>query len=121
MCLNIKENKRIKFTFKEIECYKVVEVCNNRYYTPYMSAYVEIGKTYKSKLKKNRNYVDDGLHSFSDFEEAKAFISYWGSDFILVKCVIPKYSFYYVGSFDGIGAYASSKLKYVEKVNMPCV
>ncbi len=87
------------------------------YVTPYYYADVEMGMTYESELK--REYNDDnrrvefariemGLHSFQQLQVG------FDDTRIKAKCIIPKGSEYYVGTFDGCVSYASNKLKYVE-------
>lgn len=139
MCLVLKSSlfKRTKrISLRDITCYKLVTLIpvynddkcfighlENQFKTLYQLATVELGKTYKSKLKYERpsyycHVVEDGLHSYATYEDA-----HWASirnplmripNPIVVKCIIPVGSWYYVGRFDLKKSYASSKLKYVE-------
>lgn len=123
MCLELKEGfKNIRFTFKRIECYKglVQEVQHNgaKYTTPCQGSKVVIGKTYFSRLVKDSWGVENGLHSIEKIDDARTIVKkYFTSDTVLVKCVIPRFSFYYVGEYCGYNSYASSALKYVEIVS----
>jgi len=86
------------------------------YITPYREFKVDIGKTYTSLLEKlsgNRVYV--GLHSYASLEG----LPKCSDDEITVKCLIPKGSVYYQGTFGGrsLNSYASNKLTYLEIVS----
>ena len=78
--------------------------------TPFQGAEVKLGETYHSEIVKRFSYaVYEGLHSFKtlDYDQID-------EDDIIVKCIIPKGSKYYVGEFDGTVSFASNKIKYVE-------
>lgn len=79
--------------------------------TPYQRASVTIGKTYSSKLKKADDTVWEGLHSFATLKAARK-----DGEGKYVKCIIPKGSRYYEGTFYSDVSYASTLLKYVEIV-----
>lgn len=88
------------------------------YVTPYRKFPVEIGKTYHSKLikqkyKRSTELILNGLHSYGNYQNAA---NYSSSD-IIVKCIIPKGSVYYEGSFDDKKSYASNCIIYVEIVS----
>jgi len=55
------------------------------------------------------------LHSYTDVERAM-FEKRFGWQRVVVRCIIPRGSRYYVGKFAGCKSYASNRLKYVEKV-----
>ena len=79
------------------------------YKTYYQEVEVKIGETYSSTLNKCWDTVEQGLHSFGKLEDAKTFTSF------VAKCIIPKGSRYYKGTFgDSYLSYASNKLTYVE-------
>lgn len=88
----------------------------NGYVTPYQNSPVMIGKTYKSNLFKEDkfDFVNIGLHSFKNLEDAKVGLSMNYS--VLVKCIIPKGSDYYEGIFNYKKSYASDTLTYVELI-----
>ena len=122
MCLNVERygiNKYKRLALKNIVCYKhlLFSKTYNDYTTPYQMVKVEIGKTYESKLiLNNGNFTlpsfEIGLHSFVNRDDAKLDSNnYYG---VVVKCIIPRFSSYYVGYFRGSKCYASNKLKYIE-------
>jgi hypothetical protein len=82
--------------------------------TPYRGVTVKLGKTYTSNLVLNiTNYiatVDIGIHSYKNIPNIL-------DNPILVKCIIPKGADYYVGEFNYVDCYASTKLKYIEMIN----
>ena len=93
------------------------------YRTPYMGMYVEIGKTYRSRLVRKdatiydiglRQIVNVGLHSYDNLEDAKLVASPALSH-VVVRCTIPAGSKYYVGYGNQI---ASDTLRYDEIVNI---
>lgn len=125
MCLHLKKGTRAKIAKEDIVVYKCLEMEDGKYITPYMHFNVEMGKTYSSELTKFKAtpifkydtfdcYADvfQGLHTFVNYDETKRFCQLHNR--ILVKCIIPKGSTYYVGIFADIAACASDKLTYVE-------
>jgi hypothetical protein len=83
--------------------------------TPYQDVEIKIGETYKSELIKYDSLIEEGIHSFENFEVANYFtISV--KDRIVAKCIIPKGSEYYIGKYSNNGyvSYASDTLKYIE-------
>lgn len=84
-----------------ISCYK----------TKYREAIVALGETYTSELNRNSKFIEEGLHSYKSALAAKTELY---DNSILVKCIIPKDSKYYVGVYCGYIAYASDTLTYVE-------
>lgn len=85
------------------------EVIDLKIATPYRRFPIEIGKTYDSILRKNDEYVHEGLHSYKNLDGAKK--HHTG---IYVECIIPKGSKYYEGTFCNRDSYASDKLTYVK-------
>lgn len=81
--------------------------------TPYYNAFIEMGKTYDSIINYDENCdeIEQALHSFK--YEATA-IDESSSNSVIVRCLIPKGSTYYVGIFDDCDSYASDRLTYVE-------
>lgn len=123
MCLDVKRNAIKRIAFKDIVCYKFLELDrnDNTFETPYQHVTVKLGETYKSDLIKNfigRHWgeVNRGIHSYKNFEDAKNKAIDFGSDFCVIKCVVPKWSRYYVGSYDSNDSIASSKLRYEEVI-----
>lgn len=93
--------------------------------TPYRNFKIEIGNTYTSKLIKSleinenddryHSSVGKGIHSFALISGAHADKD-TESD-IIVKCIIPEGSQYYVGHFSNQEALASDTLTYLEIVD----
>jgi len=85
--------------------------------TPFRNYPIEIGNTYTSKLVKKGDNIEEGLHSFEFARDAKLTNwALWYDEGTIVKCIIPKGSTYYKGTFDGDSSYASDALTYVEIV-----
>ncbi len=120
MCLTLdKHSKRTKAE-EDIACYKIVTMSlSGCYYTYYQGIRINIGETYDSYLRKYKSdfgsKVEEGLHSFKELKDARYFQSLRSWSFI-IKCVIPKGSWYYEGFFGAEKSYASNKLKYIEVV-----
>lgn len=87
--------------------------------TPFQGAIVEVGNTYESELRVDVYYdnyeINKGLHSFEFLNDCQ-FYSKDACNKHVVKCVIPKGSEFYKGSFSGYSGYASNKITYVEIV-----
>ena len=127
MCLSIEFSPELRIAIEDIICYKHVIVTNpwykagtKAYETSYQHFPIRIGKTYKSRLDRDFEVINTGLHSFADIEDAikdmkdeyKRCARYW--NYTIVKCIIPKGAEYYVGRFEGMTSYASNRIKYVE-------
>jgi hypothetical protein len=123
MCLYIqKESKREKAD-EDIVVYKVLlryaDDRGNILKTLYKKVKVELGKTYKSRLFKekfiNIHHINYGLHTFIEQPGLTKF-NYNITPYV-AKCIIPKGSFYYKGRFHDENfddSYASNKLTYIE-------
>jgi len=121
MCLENLTTKEPLIAKKDIVVYKYIIKVNQAYLTYYRHKIIKIGKTYRSKLIKiqllfTKGLINEGLHSMKYKKDA----CYMAKDKLvtLVKCVIPKGSKYYEGSFNFRGesykSLASNKLKYLE-------
>ena len=87
------------------------------YRTMYQNTLIEIGKTYTSNIIRGEmspNTITVALHSYADVERTK-FEKHFGWQVVVIRCIIPRGSRYYVGKFASYKSYASNKLKYVEK------
>ena len=117
MCLYItKDSKRLKAS-EDIICYKYIIKLGN-YITPYRKMPVSIGSTYESRLIKNKSgEINLGLHSVCGIENLYDICKY-NRQYIPVKCVIPKGSWYYQGKFGVYSGYASTKIIYQEIIDM---
>lgn len=118
MCLNV-TNPEIQTAVEDIVVYKhLAKSISNEYLTSFRNFPIEIGKMYESNLFKQQDFslgeiVEIGLHSFPFYEDALKASKYL--DETLVKCIIPKGSNYYIGTFENYGvSYASNKLKYIK-------
>lgn len=119
MCLELKKSDRIKFTwFKPIVVYKLLyRSSKNELITIYRDKKVKIGRRYFSRLCRfdyysiNESNIGKGLHSFVNIEDAEKMKS---GNQILVKCVIPRFTWYYRGYFENYKSIASSSLKYLK-------
>lgn len=120
---------KIKETVEDIVCYKLyisfeeeLKSLFRRSLAPNMN---EIAKTYLEEPYDTGNYVDRGFHSFANLEDALqtgANISrlYNNMDIVVIKCIIPKDSKCYVGSFWGMTSYCSESIKLIELIEV-CV
>lgn len=104
MCL---ENAKGPFIAKEnIPCWIIVvkENCEHTYSTVYYNS--SICKKMTSNIHVFENTVEEALHSHQTLEDAKTHLSYcikyysYRSKFSIKKCIIPKGSTYYTGTFD---------------------
>lgn len=128
MCL-IKKSliPRIAITNKTV--YKVItKDFDGTLYTPCRYSFIEIHKTYKGLFYPKRNLftslfsrrVDDGfIHVWATLENARKFKFHinprkqFGESIKIVKCIIPKGTFYYIGDNKEI---ATRKLTYIDFV-----
>ena len=129
MCLNLKSKYTLpKFSFRDKVVYKFLipdSQLKDCYRTPFMDSLVEIGQTVESKLVKYKwdTYasIEEGIHSFIDqkncYPQALDYSSSTENYFVVVKCIIPKFTKYYKGEFVYIDdSIASTKLIYKEIV-----
>lgn len=126
MCLTLDSSAVERVADRDIVCYKVVNksIRSVYYRTFYRGNKIEIGKTYNSSLKKytdvwKRSIVEKGLHSF--FTKTDVFDLYKktrksSTPMFVVKCIIPKGSLYYAGTFGKSRSYASNRIIYKEIV-----
>jgi hypothetical protein len=119
MCLSKVTTDEPQIAKRNITVYKVLIKRKGRYLTLWRECPVQIGKTYTSKLVKrmindhfdSSNWgigIEEGLHSYRYYKAIK------DSCCIKVKCIIPKGSQYYVGTFCEYVSIASDKLTYVK-------
>ena len=118
MCFIIREKQRLKIAKKDITCYKVVKLKGINQYKGVLKSYVknfkydlntlypkidnfEISIHYYNTLKysKNRGVINEGYHSFSNYNKAIGWLNPF-VDSIVIKCIIPKGSKYF---YDPIG------------------
>jgi hypothetical protein len=138
MCLSIKEKSCKQTAKKDIVCYKFLEQrfdcdmyqkCLFATITPFMFKEIVIGNTYASELKREvipserglikLDRVEIGLHSMTSKQDCIETASHWvneGRNQLIVRCIIPKGSQYYVGTYQSLKSYASTEIQYVEVV-----
>lgn len=122
----VKENVKIRRTFRRITCWKIVEWDNKHceWTGPFYKtdSYVE-GKILESD--KNISVfgcnVTHGLHTYADESDARIKLRHYNRSFYgehrLVKCRIPIFSQYIEGTGeDGTRCYVSEKLRVVKFV-----
>jgi len=83
------------------------EFIEQGYQTIFQKAKVVIGEEYTSELILQKSIVNIGLHSYVKKPNLNL-------EYILVECIIPKGSKYFVGNFEGKKSIASDTLKYVK-------
>lgn len=135
MCLDLHKSSRgILVAETDIVVYKYLKIrSGGSLITPFQYSPVVIGETYESKLNVRLysdlnldndelpddlivGFVSEGLHSFGEFKNAYKQYKYDKCERVVVKCIIPKGSQYYIGKFDEHLSYASEKLTYVKKI-----
>jgi hypothetical protein len=147
MCLDLKKFAIPRIALKDITVYKFLRQIDSGitpYVTPYRHSPISIGETYTSKLERNGSFfkessIDKGIHSLKSISNAKDLAdlnSYIDGlmvsnqlkvieeanrnykTHVVVECIIPAGSIYYVGIFGAYDkkSYASNKLKYVKIV-----
>lgn len=118
MCL-LKQSSKLKAT-QDIVCYKVCYLRNNHLYSFFHDDFVwDLNKVYEAERAKpasSRSSIYDGyFHSYEKSESSYDLFAY--ANTVLVKCIIPKGTYYYKGIHQaGKWGYASKKLKIVEIV-----
>ena len=117
MCL---VDAKIKEITEDIVCYKVYYISlKGELVSPYIRSLApnmnEITKTHLGEPYGIENYVEEGFHSFATLEDAINKAKYWyGYNPIIVRCIIPKDSKCYVGTFWGGTSYCSESIKLIE-------
>ena len=117
MCLNISNKfSQPLIATEDICCYKLLEVdiCDSEtYVTPYRNMPVKIGCTYTSELSFNKHgNIEKGLHAYKYLSDVEYLCIFRYE--VVVKCLIPKGSRYYRGTFSFDESLASDQLTYVE-------
>jgi len=122
MCLYLDKNYVLNTTEEDITVFKHLEINRNgTYRTTYQEFPVTIGETYSSMLITVEfcgwDFCSIGLHSFPELLSAKkdGAVACW-ENCAVAKCIIPKGSKYYVGTFGNEISYASDTIKYVKIV-----
>ena len=109
----------IKETTKEdMVCYKVYVSFEGKLRSPFRGSLApnmnEVTKTRLGKPYGIGSCVDEGFHSFATLEDAinesECWTRHYDCDPIIVRCIIPKDSKCYIGSFWGKTAYCSESI-----------
>ena len=112
----------IKETTENIVCYKVYVSFEGKLVSPYMRSSMpnmnEITKTHLEEPYGIGNCVSEGFHSFAilkdAIDESKYLARYNNCNPIIVRCIIPKDSKCYIGSFLEATSYCSDSIKLIE-------
>ena len=117
MCL-LKQSSKLKAK-EDIVCYKVCYLRNNYLCSFFHDFLWDLNKVYeaeRAKPARRRCSIYDGyFHSYAKPEHAYGLLQ--RENVVLVKCIIPKDTYYYKGIHqEGKDGYASKKLKIVEIV-----
>lgn len=117
MCLVISAKEKRKVAARNIKCYKVLKQDMRSFYQHF---YYELGKTYKTNLRREYNNniheVSCGFHTFKYIRGARWEKKYNGGKQKIFEAVIPKGSLYYEGTFCKFGSCASNQLKIIKEV-----
>jgi hypothetical protein len=121
MCLTLTDTTA-KIAEEYILCYKMIE--RHKIKGDYRSFYefypIELGSIYHSEIKIMYNEVYKALHSYVYESECIGDCSTCstinGFSGLVVKCIIPKGSEYYVGTFSGCKGYASNCIVYTKEI-----
>ena len=112
----------IKETIDDIVCYKVYVSFEGKLVSPYMRSPIpnmnEVAKTYLEEPHGKGNCIERGFHSFATLEDAinesECLARNGEYNPIIVRCIIPKDSKCYIGSFWGRTSYCSDSIKLIE-------
>lgn len=139
MCLYIKENKKPCIANEDIVCYKVVYKNAGQYRSPYRCTLYKLNTTMNDSVRitkqKTQYYNGEttwsisagGFHVYPTLNDAKTHIikQYEVSkakgitelyNFVILKCIIPKDTKYYIGTFIGMKSYCSKSLKITDEI-----
>ena len=129
MCLRISKEQELVIAETDIDCYKIVIKYDDKVLTLFQKHKIEIGCSYRSSvIRTSGKFYDNieiGLHSFCEYKETMDFYNNnklnlieanWSYE--IVRCIIPKGSKYYKGTFNydccPYDSYASTDITYVE-------
>ena len=121
MCL---VDAKIKETTEDIVCYKIYLSSEGKLRAPFMRFLApdmnKVAKTYLEEPYGSENCVDRGFHSFANLEDALKMEENMWEFFnkVVMKCIIPKDSKCYVGTFQGSTSYCSESIILKEIINV---
>lgn len=120
MCLRTKQ-RLPKIAWKPITTYKIIYSRDSLLFTLFRGFPIQIGNTYEETLRnifKSRRWLfcshysmNKRLHSFTSKYFATTVAQNNKCNRIVVECVIPRFSFYWIGNNYDI---VSNKLKYIK-------
>lgn len=130
MCLILGKDQEKKVAKTNIECFKVVEKYEDpngavEYFSFFQTTPIDVGVVMRSELGrpraeqrggKNIKTIYEGFHSFSTTESIERHFRFPINSFNVFRCIIPKGSEYYVGTFGEVENYCSNAIKYIEKI-----
>ena len=117
MCLQLKKGAKPKIAKEDIVVWKhIIKEGEDKFITSFQFTPVRFNELIISTINKIDNNVYEALHSFVKFKDAKERAKHYNE--VLVKCIIPRNSEYYEGTFSigfkDYASYASDKLIYLE-------
>lgn len=101
---------------RDLTCYKIYILINNRYKSPYQKADMpKIGELTTTSLQKPGSFIiKKGFHSFVSLidavDEARLITTVYGYKTYVFKCMIPEDTKYYEGRFNSIPSYCSESI-----------
>ena len=105
---------------EDITCYKVLLHLDDKLYSYYYNAFEwEMDKVHFTTLqeKRSRRTVHQGFHSYKDLHSTLVLMTRAPFTCLVVECIIPKGTEYYVGKDgDKLEGYASEKLKPIKVI-----
>ncbi len=139
MCLE-KKSRIPRIATKDIIVYKILIPKYHELFTPYYNDNIEIGKTYKGTFSRYSIWIKHKpraftnniicflislffskiissgyIHSYNNYNIIFNTNNwFYGNYYLIVKCIIPKGTLYFIGKDGDI---ASRKLKYVKIIN----
>ena len=109
---------------RDLTCYKVYILINDRYKSPYQKADMpKIGELATTSLQESGTYlVEKGFHSFVSLvdaiNEVRLITTIYSYETYIFKCVIPEGTKYYEGSFNCNPSYCSESI-IIEELAVP--
>ncbi len=96
--------KKFKISTKDKVVYKLLEIYQNKLYSPYQSHLYKYGelktrKRFTFEYNCYRLQINAGLHAYQNMKKAK---NYRSGNTIILKCIIPAGTPYFLGSKNDI-------------------
>ena len=115
---------------EDIVCYKFYKLRENKLFSPYKEVLApninEVANTVLDRVYlyeyggNNPTYmITRGFHSFKYLDDLIKELDFWLSyDTMIFKCIIPKGTKYYEGTFDGSSSYCSESIILKETIDV---